>query len=68
MTGPEMRAIRKRLGLSKANLGNLLQFRGNWKTITRTIRRMELGEQQIMPITESILRDLDENGLPERVK
>lgn len=66
MTGEEMRALRKRLGLSKANLANLLQFTGGWGTVTRKIRRMESGAESIGALTESILRDLDENGLPER--
>lgn len=66
ITGEEMRRIRKKYDLSKANLANLLQFRGNWNTVTRAVRRMELGELSIGEVTESILRDLDENGLPER--
>lgn len=66
MTGYEMREIRQRLGLSKVNLANLLQFTGKWETVRRKIRRMESGQENIGAVTESILRDLDENGLPER--
>lgn len=67
MTGEEMHAIRKRLGVSKVNLANLLQFRNrDWRSARRKISRMEDGREKIGELTAEILRDLDKNGLPAR--
>lgn len=63
MTGPELKAIRQRLGLSVISMGRALGYGGNDRTVNVQVRRYEGGQR---PIPEWIARlaiMYDRNGV-----
>lgn len=68
MTGPEMQAIRKRLGLSTIELGRAMGYVGADNTVSVTIRRYESGGREIPPWLARLLVMFDRHGVPEDFK
>lgn len=63
MTGDEAKEIRKRLGLTQAQLARVLGMSG--AHAGRTVRRWELGEIDMQDTTARLLRYMERYGLPE---
>ena len=66
MTGPDLKAIRKRLVLSTVALGLALGYEGADNSVSVTVRRYECGSRPIPP-TVAVLADMyDRHGIPGR--
>ncbi|KQX40384.1 hypothetical protein ASD04_07070 [Devosia sp. Root436] len=64
MKGSEMKAIRRRLGLSTTELGRAFGYVGQDDTASMTIRRYESGGRDIPPWLARLLRMYDRFGIP----
>lgn len=49
MTGPEMQAIREKLGLPRKDFGLLLGYGGDLQQVYKTVQRYEGGKRAIPP-------------------
>jgi hypothetical protein len=47
MTGPELMAVRRRLGMSRVEFGRWLGYRGSARNVYNDIRRYETGKRPI---------------------
>lgn len=65
MTGDEMRAIRKRLGLSVIEFGHAFGYEGSDTTISVTIRRYENGMRPIPPWIARLAAMYGRFGVPD---
>lgn len=63
MTGGEMKAIRKRLGLSTVQLGRAFGYVGLDNSISVTIRKYESGVRVLPPWLARLLVMYDEHGV-----
>ncbi|WP_157959915.1 helix-turn-helix domain-containing protein [Devosia submarina] len=68
MTGAEMQAIRKRLGLSTVQLGRAIGYVGADNTVSVTVRRYESDGRDIPPWIARLLIMFDRHGVPEEFK
>lgn len=64
MTGPEFRAIRKKLGLTLWEWGLVLGYRGTRNTIQGDIREYESGEREIRPMLARLALMYLRHGVP----
>lgn len=65
MTGSELKAIRKRLGLSTVQMGRAAGYVGSDATASNTIRKYESGMRPVPPLLERLVRMFDRYGVPE---
>ena len=65
MTGEEFKAIRLRLGLSRAQFGYVLGYTGKAKNGNSLIWRMEREAQKVMPWIANLASMYDSHGVPE---
>lgn len=65
MTGPELKAIRNRLGLSTTGLGRAFGYEGTDVTASGTIRKYESGGRAIPPWLGRLAIMFDRHGVPE---
>lgn len=66
MSGEEMKAIRKRLGLSTIQLGRAFGYTGSDNTVSVTIRKYESELRPIPPWLARLMTMFDQHGVPER--
>jgi len=64
MTGPEMRAIRKRLGLSTVQLGRAFGYVGVDNSVSVTVRKYESGGKPIPVWLSRLMVMYDRHGIP----
>jgi transcriptional regulator with XRE-family HTH domain len=64
MTGPELKAIRHRLGLSTLQLGRAFGYVGSDVTASGTIRKYESGARTIPPWLGRLAQMFDRYGVP----
>lgn len=64
MTGEELKAIRRQLGLSTKELGRALGYTGADNTISVQIRRYESGARDIPPWIERLAVMYGRHGIP----
>lgn len=64
MTGKELKAIRKALGLSTRELGAALGYRGNPNTLAVSIRLYESGAREIPPWIGRLAEMFSRHGVP----
>jgi transcriptional regulator with XRE-family HTH domain len=64
MTGHELRAIRRQLGLTTRELGAALGYRGNANTRSVAIRLYESGARDIPPWIGRLATMLGRHGCP----
>ncbi|MBJ6986091.1 hypothetical protein [Devosia sp. MC521] len=64
MTGPELKAIRHRLGLSTLQLGRAFGYVGSDTTASVTIRKYESGQRPIPPWLTRLATMFDRHGVP----
>jgi transcriptional regulator with XRE-family HTH domain len=64
MTGPELKTIRHRLGLSTLQLGRAFGYTGSDTTASVTIRKYESGGRPIPPWLGRLAIMFDEHGVP----
>lgn len=65
MTGPDLKTIRKRLGLSTLQMGRALGYRGNDNTVSVAIRQYESGQRDIPPWIARLVAMYGRHGVPE---
>lgn len=66
MTGPELKAIRKRLGLSVIEMGRAIGYEGSDNTVNVTMRRYEAPNGRTIPPWIARLAIMfDRFGVPE---
>lgn len=66
MTGPELKAIREKLGLSVIQMGRALGYSGNDNTISVQVRRYELGMREIPEWIARLAFMYGKHGVPKR--
>jgi transcriptional regulator with XRE-family HTH domain len=64
MTGKELQAIRRALGLSARELGYALGYRGNENTVSVSIRLYECGKRPIPPWIGRLVTMFVRHGVP----
>jgi transcriptional regulator with XRE-family HTH domain len=64
MTGPELKTIRHRLGLSTTQLGRAFGYAGSDTTSAVTIRKYESGVRPIPPWLGRLAIMFDRHGVP----
>lgn len=64
MTGSELKAIRRQLGLSTKELGRALGYRGNDNTISVQVRQYESDAREIPPWIERLAIMFGRHGVP----
>ncbi|HXF46873.1 MAG TPA: hypothetical protein VNK91_12225 [Burkholderiaceae bacterium] len=64
MTGPELRAIRQRLGLTLYAFGLALGYRGSRNAVQVTVARLESGRARITPQVERLATMYARRGVP----
>lgn len=64
MTGDEMKAHRKNLGLSTTKLGRAFGYVGTDVSVSGTIRKYESGQRPIPPWLSRLLRMYARHGVP----
>jgi transcriptional regulator with XRE-family HTH domain len=65
MTGPELKAIRRELGLSTRELGYALGYRGNLNTVSVMIREYErTNGRTIPPWIARLVLMFERHGVP----
>lgn len=64
MTGAEFKAIRKRLGLSRAAFGYVLGYQGKAMNVNTLIWQMERDKKRIMPWTGRLAEMYSQHGIP----
>ena len=67
MTGPELAAIRKQLGLGTVALGRALGYQGNDNTVSVQIRAYESGGRPIPPWIARLAAMYGRFGVPEDI-
>jgi len=65
MTGPELAAIRKRLGLGTVAMGRALGYGGNDNTISVAIRKYESAGREIPPWIARLAHMYGRFGVPD---
>jgi transcriptional regulator with XRE-family HTH domain len=65
MTGAELKAIRRRLGLSTTQLGRAFGYTGSDATASVTIRKYESGGRPIPPWLGRLAKMFDRHGVPD---
>lgn len=65
MTGPELRAIRKQLGLSLVAMGQALGYQGSAKTLNAQVHKYETGERPIPPWIARLASMYARHGVPD---
>lgn len=65
MTGPELAAIRKKLGLSTAQLGRALGYTGEDAVVAGTLRKLESGHRPIPPAIARLATMYARHGIPD---
>lgn len=65
MTGDQLAAIRKRLGMSPAKFGRALGYTGNLNSVRLSVRRYESGEKQIAPWIARLAIMYERFGIPD---
>jgi transcriptional regulator with XRE-family HTH domain len=65
MTGPELRAIRKHLGLPLVAMGRALGYQGGDKTLNAQLHKYESGERTIPPWIARLAEMYARHGVPE---
>ena len=63
MTGAELKAIRKELGLSALQLGLAIGYKGNPRTIRNQVRNLERNRHGDVPIARAIIATLMSKGM-----
>ena len=66
MTGPELKAIRQKLGLSVVEFGRALGYQGQRQTVDVTVRRYELGTRDIPPWIARLAFMYGKHGVPKQ--
>jgi transcriptional regulator with XRE-family HTH domain len=66
MTGAQLAAIRKRLGLSLVEMGRALGYAGNRNTVQVAVSRYEAGDRDIPPWIARLAAMYAEHGVPPR--
>jgi transcriptional regulator with XRE-family HTH domain len=64
MTGPELKAIRHRLGLSTVEMGRAIGYEGQDNTLSVAVRKYESGGRPIPPWIANLVRMYGLHGLP----
>jgi transcriptional regulator with XRE-family HTH domain len=64
MTGAELKAIRRELGLSTRELGAAFGYRGNENTRAVAIRQYENGDRPIPPWIARLAEMFSRHGVP----
>lgn len=64
MTGPELAAVRKRLGLGTVAFGRALGYRGNDNTVSVQVRAYESDGRPIPPWIGRLASMFDRYGIP----
>lgn len=64
MTGDELRAIRRALGLSLKDFGRALGYTGSPNTISVQVRRYEAGARDIPPWIARLATMYERHGIP----
>lgn len=64
MTGAELKAIRKRLGLSTTEMGRAFGYAGGDVSTSGTIRKYESGQREIPPWLGRLAQMYDKHGIP----
>jgi len=64
VTGPDLKRVRKALGLSTTELGRALGYEGADNTISVTVRRYEAGMRPIPPWIAKLADMYDRHGVP----
>jgi transcriptional regulator with XRE-family HTH domain len=64
MTGTQLAAIRKRLGLSLVEFGRALGYEGNRNTVQVAVSRYEAGAREIPPWIARLAAMYAEHGVP----
>ena len=67
MTGPDLKRIRRALGLSTTELGRAFGYEGQDNTVSVTIRRYEAGLRPIPPWIARLASMYDRYGVPNWV-
>ena len=65
MTGPELRVIRKQLGLSVIQMGRALGYGGGDNTVSVQVRRWEGGQREIPPWIARLATMYGRHGVPK---
>lgn len=65
MTGPELKSIRQKLGLSVVEFGRALGYQGQRQTVDVTVRRYELGSRPIPPWIARLAFCYGKHGVPK---
>ena len=65
MTGDELTSIRKRLGLTRYEMGRAFGYEGNQNTIYTSIKRYEAGDRDIPPWLARLAWMYDMHGVPQ---
>lgn len=65
MTGAELHALRRRLGLSVVQMGRALGYASDDATVQRLLRRYERGDRLIPPRIAERASHLARDGLPD---
>lgn len=65
MTGAQLKAIRRALGLTTRELGLALGYQGNDNTLSVQVRRLECGNRDIMPWISRLVQMYHTYGVPE---
>jgi transcriptional regulator with XRE-family HTH domain len=68
MTGPDLRAIRTKLGLSVYDFGRALGYQGNDNTVGVQIRRFETDAREIPPYLERLAVMYGRYGVPREYR
>jgi transcriptional regulator with XRE-family HTH domain len=68
MTGPDLRAIRTRLGLSVYDFGRALGYQGNDNTVGVQIRRYETGARDVPPWIARLAEMYGRYGVPKEFR
>jgi transcriptional regulator with XRE-family HTH domain len=63
MTGPELKAIRKKLGLSTVELGRALGYIGKDNSVSVTVRRYEAEMKPIPPTIARLVAMYGKHGV-----
>jgi hypothetical protein len=64
VTGPELRAIRKRLGLTLWQMGQAIGYGGKRRNIANQIRQFEAGVRPVPVPVGRLVYMFDKHGVP----
>jgi transcriptional regulator with XRE-family HTH domain len=67
MTGPELKAIRHKLGLSTVEMGRAIGYEGQDNTVSVTVRKYESGGRPIPPWIARLVHMYGKYGIDDTI-